>query len=49
MNPFQPFYNMKIGVVDLSASRAEVIPLDRGAGKQVSWRGGHEQRHPRRI
>jgi aldehyde:ferredoxin oxidoreductase len=27
MNPLQPFYNMKIGVVDLSASSAEVIPL----------------------
>jgi len=27
MNLFQPFYNMKIGVVDLSASKAEVIPL----------------------
>ena len=27
MNPFQPFYNMKIGVVDLSASSADVIPL----------------------
>jgi aldehyde:ferredoxin oxidoreductase len=29
MNPFQPFYNMKIGVVDLSASSAGVIPLDK--------------------
>ena len=28
MNPFQPFYNMKIGVVDLSASTTEVISLD---------------------
>jgi aldehyde:ferredoxin oxidoreductase len=27
MIPFQPFYNMKIGVVDLSTSSAEVIPL----------------------
>ena len=27
MNLFQPFYNMKIGIVDLSASKAEVIPL----------------------
>jgi aldehyde:ferredoxin oxidoreductase len=27
MNLFQPFYNMKIGVVDLSASSVEVIPL----------------------
>ncbi len=27
MNLLQPFYNMKIGVVDLSASNAEVIPL----------------------
>jgi aldehyde:ferredoxin oxidoreductase len=33
MNPFQPFYNMKMGVVDLSASSAEVIPLDQ---EQVS-------------
>ena len=33
MNPLQPFYNMKIGVVDLSASSAEVIPL---AEEQVS-------------
>jgi aldehyde:ferredoxin oxidoreductase len=30
MNPFQSFYNMKIGVVDLSASSAEVFPLDEG-------------------
>jgi aldehyde:ferredoxin oxidoreductase len=28
MNLFQPFYNMKIGIVDLSASSTEVIPLD---------------------
>lgn len=28
MNPLQPFYNMKIGVVDLSASKAEVSVLD---------------------
>ena len=28
MNPFQTFYNMKMGVVDLSVSKAEVIPLD---------------------
>jgi hypothetical protein len=28
MNPFQPFYNMKIGVVDLSTSSTEVISLD---------------------
>lgn len=27
MNPLQLFYNMKIGVVDLSASKAEVVPL----------------------
>jgi len=27
MNPLQLFYNMKIGVVDLSASKVEVIPL----------------------
>ena len=27
MNPLEPFYNMKMGVVDLSASKAEVIPL----------------------
>jgi aldehyde:ferredoxin oxidoreductase len=33
MNPFQTFYNMKIGVVDLSVSCAEVIPL---AEEQVS-------------
>jgi aldehyde:ferredoxin oxidoreductase len=33
MNSFQTFYNMKIGVVDLSASSAEVIPL---AEEQVS-------------
>ncbi|MGA3208727.1 MAG: aldehyde ferredoxin oxidoreductase N-terminal domain-containing protein [Syntrophales bacterium] len=33
MNSFQPFYNRKIGVVDLSASKAEVIPL---VQKQVS-------------
>ena len=28
MNPLQPFYNMKIGVVDLSASKADVVPLE---------------------
>lgn len=33
MNPLGPFYNMKIGVVDLSASSAKVIPLDQ---EQVS-------------
>ncbi|MGZ6223440.1 MAG: aldehyde ferredoxin oxidoreductase N-terminal domain-containing protein [Syntrophales bacterium] len=27
MNSLQPFYNMKIGVVDLSASKPEVVPL----------------------
>ena len=27
MNPYQPFYNMKMGIIDLSASSAEVIPL----------------------
>ena len=27
MNPLQPFYNMKIGIVDLSVSKAEVVPL----------------------
>ncbi len=27
MNPLQPFYNMKMGVVDLSASKADVIAL----------------------
>jgi len=33
MNLLGPFYNMKIGVVDLSASSAKVIPLDQ---EQVS-------------
>ncbi len=29
MNHFQTFYNMKVGVVDLSTSVVEVVPLDR--------------------
>ena len=33
MNLLEPFYNMKIGVVDLTASSAKVIPLDQ---EQVS-------------
>jgi aldehyde:ferredoxin oxidoreductase len=30
MNPCQPFYNMKIGLVDLSASSTVVVPIEAG-------------------
>ena len=38
MNPFQPFYNMKIGIVDLSASSAEVVSLNRD--EMIKYPGG---------
>lgn len=38
MNPFLPFYNMKIGMVDLAASSAEVVPSDQD--RMLRYLGG---------
>jgi len=38
MNPLQPFFNMKVGMIDLSVSSTEVVSLDQG--KAAAYLGG---------